>query len=68
MQRFRAAWTATRMRIVFAHSSHLINLATPAKTEEHRDHTGPHRRRTSVGVGAPAFHLIVAEIPPGSPR
>lgn len=33
IRRFRAAWKATRMRTVFAHSSYLINLATPAETE-----------------------------------
>jgi endonuclease IV len=68
MRRFRPAWKATRMRTVFTHSSYLINLATPAKTEEQRKHRGPHRLRTSVGVGAPVVHRIVAEIPAGSLR
>ena len=33
---FRAAWKATRMRSVFAHSSYLINLAAPAPADWER--------------------------------
>jgi len=56
IRRFRAGWKATRMRTLFAHSSYLINLATPAKTEEHADErTKTHTLHDSVhdDVAAP---------------
>ena len=36
VREFRAAWKATAMRVVFAHASYLINLATPAPAEWRR--------------------------------
>jgi deoxyribonuclease-4 len=36
VREFRAAWKASRIRVVFAHASYLINLATPAPAEWRR--------------------------------
>jgi deoxyribonuclease-4 len=36
VREFRAAWKASGIRVVFAHASYLINLATPAPAEWHR--------------------------------
>ncbi len=36
VREFRAAWKASGIRVVFAHASYLINLATPVPAEWHR--------------------------------
>ena len=36
VREFRAAWKASRIRVVFAHANYLINLATPVPAEWHR--------------------------------